>query len=179
MQPESIKLDFSKFYYRQPQIASYKPSGSHVRKIVLKVKLPHLFEGPLLDFSCVPEANIRVTFYLGVEYKMHIPVSTNSHGTQYRTILIWLFYHLFLQAAWQSLKAKLPAVFAEGLDNYDVARPSRDDVIITRPTLGEIEAGWKPSNAVHLEGEPEAREEAESMVEHYRYRAQMNTFYWR
>ena len=73
----------------------------------------------------------------------------------------------------------MPAVFAEGLDNYDVARPSRDDVIITRPTLGEIEAGWKPSNAVHLEGEPEAREEAESMVEHYRYRAQMNTFYWR
>ena len=90
-----------------------------------------------------------------------------------------LFYHNFLQEAWQGLKAKLPAVFAEGLDNYDVARPSRGDVFITRPTLAEIEAGWKPMNAVHMEGEAEAREEQESMNEYYSYqmRQKMGNFF--
>jgi hypothetical protein len=64
----------------------------------------------------------------------------------------------------------LPAVFAEGLDNYDVARPFRADVIITRPTLIDIEAGWKPKNTVHMEGEAEAREEKQRMQDYYRYR---------
>ena len=137
------------------------------------MNLPHEFEGPLLDFSCVPEAYIHATFYLGVEYKIQIPVSTNSHGT-HDTILICLF---FLQAAWQRLKVKLPAVFAEGLDNYDVARPHREHAVITRPTLGKIEAGWKPWNAVHLEGEAEAREEKKSMEDYYRNRAQINNFW--
>lgn len=77
------------------------------------------------------------------------------------------------------LKAKLPTVFAEGLDNYDVARPSRRDVFITRPSLAKIKAGWKPKNAVHLEGEAEEREERQQMQEYYKYRArqQMNDFY--
>ena len=107
---------------------------------------------------------------------MHIPVNTNSHGIEYDTIIICLFYHNFLQEAWQRLKAKLPAVFAEGLDNYDVARPYRTDVFVTRPTLAEIEAGWKPRNAVHMEGEAEAREEKKRTEEYYRYRTrqQMN-----
>ena len=141
------------------------------------MNLPEEFEGPLLDFSCVPEATIDATFFLGVEYKMHIPVSTISHGIQYDTILNYLFS--FLQEAWQRLKAKLPAVFAEGLDNYDVARPYMDDVFVKRPTLAEIEAGWKPRNAVHLEGEAEAREEKESMAEYYRYRMEMQMIGWR
>ena len=68
----------------------------------------------------------------------------------------------------------MPAVFAESLDNYDVNRPYLDDVFITRPSLAEIEAGWKPRNAVHLEGEAEAREEEERMREYYRYRSQRN-----
>ena len=72
-------------------MAFYKPSGSQLRKVVLEVDLPEEFEGPLLDFSCVPEATIRATFYLGVEYKIHIPVSTNSHGIEYDTILIVIF----------------------------------------------------------------------------------------
>ena len=79
---------------------------------------------------------------------------------------------IFFQAAWQRLKAKLPAVFAEGLDNYDVARLYQEDVFISRPTLAKIEAGWKPRNTLHLEGEAEAREEQESMEAYYRYRSQ-------
>ena len=105
---------------------------------------------------------------------MHIPVSTNSHGIEYDTLLICLF---LLQAAWQRLKAKLPAVFAEGLDNYDVARPSREHVYVTRPGLAAIEAGWKPRNAVHLEGAAEAREEQESMDNYYRYRTMQQPIY--
>jgi hypothetical protein len=110
-----------------------------------------------LDFSCVPEATIRATFYLRVEYKMHIPVSTNSHVIEFETILICLYYLNSFQEA-RRLKA---TVFAKGLDNYDVACPFRTDVFVTRPTLAEIEAGWKPGNAAHLEGEAEAREEKE------------------
>jgi hypothetical protein len=49
-----------------------------------------------------------------------------------------------------------------------------EDAIITRPTLAEIEAGWKPRNAVHLEGDAEAQEEKERMQEYYRYRQEMN-----
>lgn len=76
------------------------------------------------------------------------------------------------------LKAKLPTVFAESLNNYDVARPFRTDVFVTRPSLAEITAGWKPKNAVHLEGEAEEHEERQQMQEYYQYRArqQMNDF---
>lgn len=95
IRPVSIKLNFPIFYFDSPQIASYKPSGSHIRNIVLEVNLPDAFEMPLFDFSCVPEARIHATIYLGVELKMHIPVSTDSHGIQYDTILICLFYQFF------------------------------------------------------------------------------------
>ena len=50
-------------------------------------------------------------------------------------------------------------VFMEGLDNYDVARPSIGEVFIHRPTLAEISSGWKPKNTVHLEEEEEEEEE--------------------
>ena len=73
----------------------------------------------------------------------------------------------------------MPALFAEGLDNYDVEHPFHENPIITRPTLGEIEAGWKPMNAAHLEGEAEALEERRSMEAHYRHRAREQMSYWR
>lgn len=75
----SPRIDQIGFYEKNPDIGSYKPSCPHnanLRKIVLEVDLPGEFEKPLLDFSGVPEATIRATFYLGVEYKMHIPVGT-------------------------------------------------------------------------------------------------------
>jgi hypothetical protein len=48
-------------------------------------------------------------------------------------------------------------LFVEGLDNYDVSRLGRE-THVTRPTCAEIEAGWKPRNAVHLEEEEEPEE---------------------
>lgn len=91
IRPVSIKLNFPIFYFDSPQIASYKPSGSHIRNIVLEVNLPDAFEMPLFDFSCVPEARIHATIYLGVELKMHIPVSTDSLTVRYYFNLLILY----------------------------------------------------------------------------------------
>lgn len=68
-----------------------------------------------------------------------------------------------MKAAWKRLKPKLCMVFTEGLDEYDVARSSRGGAIVRWPTLAKIESGWKPKNAVHLEGEDAERAEEEEM----------------
>jgi hypothetical protein len=72
-----------------------------------------------------------------------------------------------MKAAWKRLKPKLRIVFTEELDEYDVARSSRGGATVRRPTLAEIESGWKPKNAVHLEGEDAERAEEEKMEFHY------------
>lgn len=66
-----------------------------------------------------------------------------------------------MKAAWKRLKRKLRIVFSEGLDEYDVARSSRGGATVRRPPLAKIESGWKPKNAVHLEGEDAERAEEE------------------
>jgi hypothetical protein len=60
----------------------------------------------------------------------------------------------------------LPIAFAEDLNSYDVRR--FDGARVTRPPLAEIEAGWKPSNAVHLEGEAAELAERQRMDAYYR-----------
>jgi hypothetical protein len=76
--------------------------------------------------------------------------------------------------AWIRLKKKLHTLFAEGLDNYDVARPYEHcEAWITRPTLAEIEEGWKPTNAVHLEGEDAELREQQKMNDYYRYKSML------
>jgi hypothetical protein len=158
--PEKILLNYQCLEDEQPKIYPYKPSGPHssrLRKIVLEVTLPPEFDTPLFDFSSVPNATIKAQFYLNVTSDMYIPVSTS---------LPVLFVHdpdLCDEAAWKRLKHKLLIVFTEGLDEYDVARSSRGGATVRRPTLAEIESGWKPKNAVHLEGEDAERAEEEEM----------------
>jgi hypothetical protein len=72
-----------------------------------------------------------------------------------------------MKAAWKRLKPKLCMIFTEGLDEYDVARSSRGGATVRRPTLAEIESGWKPKKAVHLEGEDAERAEEEEMEFRY------------
>ncbi|KIM79240.1 hypothetical protein PILCRDRAFT_823487 [Piloderma croceum F 1598] len=140
--PEKILLNYQCLEDEQPKIYPYKPSGPHssrLRKIVLEVTLPSEFDTPLFDFSSVPNATIKAQFNLNVTFDMYIP------------------------AAWKRLKHKLLIVFTEGLDEYDVARSSRGGATVRRPTLAEIESGWKPKNAVHLKGEDAERAEEEEM----------------
>ena len=42
----------------------------------------------------------------------------------------------------------LNRAFAEGLEGYDVSRRF-ETLIVFRPSLAEIEAGWKPKYAAH------------------------------
>ena len=58
------------------------------------------------------------------------------------------------QTAWSDFKPTLRRVFAEGLDGYDVSR-CFGTVTVFRPTLPEIEAGWKPKNAAHEDDDEE------------------------
>jgi len=60
----------------------------------------------------------------------------------------------------------LPLAFAEDLNNYDVDR--FDGARVTRPSFAEIEAGWKPTSAAHLEGEAAERAEIQEMSAYYR-----------
>jgi len=62
------------------------------------------------------------------------------------------------QTAWNNFKPTLRRAFAEGLDGYDVSRRF-GTVTVFRPTLAEIEAGWKPKNAAHEEDDEEEDEE--------------------
>jgi hypothetical protein len=144
IRPDTIKLRyFCTFYDEQPPpISSYKPSGphnSHLRKIVLNVTFPPRFNVPLFDFSGVPDAKIEARFHVGGTGDWDVP------------------------DAWKRLKRLLRMAFTEGLDGYDVSRPEPDYASVYRPPLTEIEDGWKPTSAVHLEGAEVEREEAERM----------------
>lgn len=63
----------------------------------------------------------------------------------------------------------MPIAFAEDINSYDVRRSG--GARVTRPPLAEIEAGWKPENAAHLEGEAAERAESERMDAYYRSKA--------
>jgi len=144
--PDTVILSYELFNDEPPKICPYKSSGPHssrLRRIVLGVTLPSEFDAPLFNFSSVPDAKIKARFYLDVTYERYIP------------------------AAWKRLKPKLRIAFAEGLDEYDVARSVRGGATVLRPTLAEIESGWKPKNAVHLEGEDAEQAEENEMQECY------------
>jgi hypothetical protein len=105
----------------------------------------------IVDFSSVPDATIHAEFYL-------------SRGVSVRTCLSifvvppQLILTKFSQTAWNDFKPTLRRAFAEGLDGYDVSRRF-GTVTVFRPTLAEIEAGWKPKNAAHEEDDEEEDEE--------------------
>lgn len=62
----------------------------------------------------------------------------------------------------------MPLAFAEDLKNYNV---ESDGARVTRPALAEVEAGWEPTSAVHLEGEAAERAESQEMDDYYRVQA--------
>ena len=57
-----------------------------------------------------------------------------------------------------TLKPRLHRAFAEGLEGYDVSRRF-ETLIVFRPSLAEIEAGWKPKNAAHEDDDEEEDDE--------------------
>jgi hypothetical protein len=93
MCPKSIKLVYPIWYKDPPPMATYRPISnsnadsdanspspySNLCKITIEIyRLPEHFPHPTFDFSGVPQAAIYVNIYLGVEYKMHVPVSPIS-----------------------------------------------------------------------------------------------------
>jgi hypothetical protein len=56
-------------------------------------------------------------------------------------------------------------MFCEGLDGYDVKRANHSGAKVFRPSQASIDAGWKPNNAVHLQGPEYDRREAQAMYD--------------
>ena len=124
-------------------IQSYKPSGphiSHLRNIDLRMSA---WDTIIFDFSSVSDATIHAEFYL-------------LRGASVCTCLSIFVAPSWpkLQTAWKDFKPILRRSFAEGLDGYDVSRHF-ETVTVFRPSLVEIEVGWKPKNAAHEDDDDE------------------------
>ena len=64
------------------------------------------------------------------------------------------------------MKPRLHRAFAEGLEGYDVSRRF-ETLIVFRPSLAEIEAGWKPKTATHEESEDDDEDEDYELPQWY------------
>jgi hypothetical protein len=128
-------------------IHSYKPSGphiSHLRNIDIRMRA---WDTIIFDFSSVPDATIHAEFHL-----------LRSASVRNSLSIVVVSRQLILtkssQTAWSDFKPTLRRTFAVGLDGYNVSR-CFGTVTVFRPTLPEIEAGWKPKNAAHEDDDEE------------------------